>query len=162
MIRTIVMGYDGTDVADRALDRAAELAERFGARVIVLAVGRSTTIPRPDLVPETVGGPLMTAGGMTSAFPPESLPPPTEAEPDEPTMRMLERARGALSARGIDADYVSAVGDPAEVLLQAADERDADLVVVGSRERGFLERLLGDGVDEKLARKTRRDVLLVH
>jgi nucleotide-binding universal stress UspA family protein len=77
-------------------------------------------------------------------------------------MRMLERARGALSARGIDADYVSAVGDPAEVLLQAADERDADLVVVGSRERGFLERLLGDGVDEKLARTTRRDVLLVH
>ena len=161
MIRTIVMGYDGTDVADRALDRAAELAERFGARVIVLAVGRSTTIPLPDLVPETVG-PVMTAGGMTSALPPESLPPPTEAEPDEPTMRMLERARGALSARGIDADYVSAVGDPAEVLLQAADERDADLVVVGSRERGFLDRLLGDGVDEKLARKTRRDILLVH
>jgi nucleotide-binding universal stress UspA family protein len=161
MIRTIVMGYDGTDVADRALDRAAELAERFGARVIVLAVGRSTTIPRPDLVPETVV-PLMPAGGMTPAFPPESLPPPTEAEPDEPTMRMLERARGALSARGIDADYVSAVGDPAEVLIQAADERDADLVVVGSRERGFLERLLGDGVDEKLARKTRRDILLVH
>jgi nucleotide-binding universal stress UspA family protein len=161
MIRTIVMGYDGTDVADRALDRAAELAERFGARVIVLAVGRSTTIPRPDLVPETVV-PLMPAGGMTSAFPPESLPPPTEAEPDEPTMRMLERARGALSARGIDADYVSAVGDPAEVLIQAAYERDADLVVVGSRERGFLERLLGDGVDEKLARKTRRDILLVH
>lgn len=161
MIRTIVMGYDGTEVADRALDRAAELAERFGARVIVLAVGRSTTIPRPDLVPETVG-PLMTSGGMTSAFPPESMPSPTEAEPDEPTMRMLERARGALSARGIDADYVSAVGDPAEVLLQAADERDADLVVVGSREHGFLERLLGDGVDEKLARKSRRDVLLVH
>ena len=161
MIRTIVMGYDGTDVADRALDRAAELAERFGARVIVLAVGRSTTIPRPDLVPETVV-PLMPAGGMTSAFPPESLPPPTDAEPDEPTTRMLERARGALSGRGIDADYVSAVGDPAEVLLEAADERDADLVVVGSRERGFLERLLGDGVDEKLARKTRRDILLVH
>jgi len=54
-MRNIVMGYDGTDVADRALDRAAELAERFGARIIVLAVGRSTTIPVPDLVPETVG-----------------------------------------------------------------------------------------------------------
>jgi nucleotide-binding universal stress UspA family protein len=160
-MRNIVMGYDGTDVADRALDRAAELAERFGARIIVLAVGRSTTIPRPDLVPETVG-PLMTAGGMTSAFPPGSMPPPTEAEPDEPTVRMLERARGTLSARGIDADYVWTVGDPAEVLLQAADEHDADLLVVGSREHGFLERLLGDSVDERLARKTRRDVLLVH
>jgi nucleotide-binding universal stress UspA family protein len=161
MMRAIVIGYDGTDVAERALDRAAELAERFGSRLVVLTVGRSAAIPQPALVPETVDA-LMPAGPMTSAFPPESTLPPTEAERDEPTMRTLERARGILSARGIDADYVSAVGDPAELLLQAADEHDADLVVVGSRERGFLERLLGDGVDEKLARKTRRDVLLVH
>jgi nucleotide-binding universal stress UspA family protein len=160
MTRAIVIGYDGTDVADRALARAAELAERFDSRVVVLTVGRSVGIPRPALVPGTLDA-LIPAGPMTSAFPPESTLPPME-EPDEPTMRTLERARGILSARGIDADYVSAVGDPAEVLLQAADEHDADLVVVGSRERGFLERLLGDGVDEELARKTRRDVLLVH
>ena len=160
-MRTILVGYDATDVADRALDRAAELAERFGARVIVLAVGRSTTIARPELVPETVG-PVMTAGGMVSAVPPEHMPPPTEVEPDEPTVHVLERARGALSARGIDAEYVSTVGDPAEALLEAAEAHDADLIVVGSREHGFLERLLGDGVDEKVARKARRDVLLVH
>ena len=160
-MRTIVIGYDGTDVADRALDRATELAERFGSRVVVLTVGPSARIPRPELVPETVG-PVMAAGGMTSAFPPESPPPPVEAELEEPAMRMLERARGTLSVRGIDADFVSAVGDPAEALLQAADERDADLVVVGSRDHGFIERLLGDGVDEKVARKSRRDVLLVH
>jgi nucleotide-binding universal stress UspA family protein len=161
VMRTILLGYDGTDVADRALDRTAELAERFGSRVVVLTVGRSARNPRPELVPETAG-PLMTAGVMTSAPPPMSPAPVMEAELDEPAMRMLERARGTLTARGIDADYISAVGDPAEALLEAADERDADLVVVGSREHGFIERLLGAGVDEKVARKTRRDVLLVH
>ncbi len=43
-----------------------------------------------------------------------------------------------------------------------ADQRDADLIVVGSRERGFLERLLGRSVDEAVARRAERDVLLVH
>jgi nucleotide-binding universal stress UspA family protein len=42
-----------------------------------------------------------------------------------------------------------------------ADQRDADLIVVGSRERGFLERLLGRSVDEAVARRAERDVLLV-
>jgi nucleotide-binding universal stress UspA family protein len=159
-MRTILVGYDGTDVADRALERTAELAQRFGSRVVVLTVGRSARILRPELAPERVG-PLMTGGGM-AALAPESPPLDIEADLDEAAMRMLERARGALSARRIDADYISAVGDPAEALLNAADERDADLIVVGSREHGFIERLLGEGVDEKVARKTRRDVLLVH
>jgi nucleotide-binding universal stress UspA family protein len=54
------------------------------------------------------------------------------------------------------------VGDPVERLLEVAHQRDADLIVVGSRERGFLERLLGHGVDEAVARRADRDVLLVH
>jgi nucleotide-binding universal stress UspA family protein len=37
-MKTIVIGYDETDAAKRALARASELAERFGARVIVTSV----------------------------------------------------------------------------------------------------------------------------
>ena len=43
-----------------------------------------------------------------------------------------------------------------------AEQRDADLIVVGSREHGFLDRLLGRSVDESVARRSERDVLLVH
>jgi nucleotide-binding universal stress UspA family protein len=162
MIRTILTGYDGTEEAERALARSAELAERFNAHVIVLTAGQSMAIPRPELVPALDPLTAAAAGPMVPAFPPESAPSPVEAELDAPTMRLLERARSTLAAQGVDAEYVAAMGDPTELLLDAADEHDADLVVVGSRERGFLERLLGAGVDEKLARKTRRDILLVH
>jgi nucleotide-binding universal stress UspA family protein len=67
-----------------------------------------------------------------------------------------------LASRPLQAEYVVEVGDPVERLLDVADQRDADLIVVGSRERGFLARLLGHGVDEATARRAERDVLLVH
>jgi nucleotide-binding universal stress UspA family protein len=91
-------------------------------------------------------------------YPPESQPP----EPEELARRQRERARMSLASRRVEAEYVVEVGDPAERLLDVADERDADLIAVGSREHGFLDRLLGHGVDEAVARRADRDVLLVH
>jgi nucleotide-binding universal stress UspA family protein len=91
------------------------------------------------------------------------LPEPVSAqEPEELARRQLERARMSLASRKIETEYLVELGDPAEQLLEVADQRDADLIVVGSRERGFLERLLGRSVDEAVARRSERDVLLVH
>jgi nucleotide-binding universal stress UspA family protein len=68
----------------------------------------------------------------------------------------------SLARRGVDAEYVAEVGDTTERLLAVASERDADLLVVGSREHGFLEHLLGRPVDEAVAKRAACDVLLVH
>jgi nucleotide-binding universal stress UspA family protein len=68
----------------------------------------------------------------------------------------------SLASRNVEAEYVVELGDPAERLLEVAEQRDADLIAVGSREHGFLERLLGRSVDERVARRSERDVLLVH
>jgi nucleotide-binding universal stress UspA family protein len=157
-MKTIVAGYDGSEEAEHALVRAAEIAGPLGARLVVVHVGQDPRTSAPELVPQPVD-PVFP--GVLEAFPgaPATLPVPPED--DEPARRTLERARAVLAPRGVDAEYVSAVGDPVEVLLGTADERDADLVVVGSREHGFLERLLGLGVGERLARESDRDVLLV-
>jgi nucleotide-binding universal stress UspA family protein len=151
-VQTIIVGYDSSEAAERALERAAEIATAFGSRLIVVAVAD----PGPSLADPS----MMPVGGVAP------LPPPVE--PVDPSAgeaharRQLERARTLLAPHRVDVDYVSAVGDPAESLLRAADERTADLIVIGSREHGFLERLLGGGVDEQLARSAHRDVLLVH
>ncbi len=52
-------------------------------------------------------------------------------------------------------------GDPAEAIIHAARNLDIDLIVVGSNHRGFLERLFGRPVDERLARESPVPVLVV-
>lgn len=151
-MQTIIVGYDSSERAERALERAAELAAAFGSRVIVVAVAEAG--------PRSTDPAIMPVGGMGPVPPPAATVDPLERE--EHARGQLEGARSVLAPRRVDAEYVSAVGDPAESLLRAAEDRAADLIVVGSREHGFLERLLGRGVDEQLARSAHCDVLLVH
>src|SRR6266480_7623678 len=161
-MKTIVIGYDGSDAAERALGRAADIAQVFSARLVVVSVSGLATVAAPvsaaELVPPAVAGPVAPGGTVP-------LPKPVAVsaqEPEELARRQLERARMSLASRKVETEYLVELGDPAERLLEVADQRDADLIVVGSRERGFLERLLGRSVDEAVARRSERDVLLVH
>jgi nucleotide-binding universal stress UspA family protein len=163
-MKTIVVGYDGSDAAERALGRAAEIAQAFSGRLFVVSVSGLATVAAPvsafaptaELVPPAGAGPVAPGGTVP-------LPEPVSAqEPEELARRQLERARMSLASRKVETEYLVELGDPAERLLEVADQRDADLIVVGSRERGFLERLLGRSVDEAVARRSERDVLLVH
>ena len=164
-MKTIVVGYDGSDAAERALRRAAEIADAFSAALVVASVGGpawapatvSAFEPTAELVPPAVAGPVAPAGTV-----PLPQPVPAPPEPEELARRQLERARMSLAGRKLETEYVVELGDPAERLLEVAERRDADLIVVGSREHGFLERLLGRPVDEAVARRAERDVLLVH
>jgi nucleotide-binding universal stress UspA family protein len=163
-MNTIVVGYDGSEASERALARAADLAGAFTSRLVVVSVSRSTHVPvavpalDPDgvLVASPVGGPMAPETPMP-------LPGSEQApDPKEHARLQLEHARMTLSRRRVDAEYVAEVGSPAERLLDVAEQRDADLIVVGSPTHGFVERLLARPVDEAVARRAGRDVLLVH
>jgi nucleotide-binding universal stress UspA family protein len=169
-MKPIVVGYDGSDAAERALARAADLAEALSAGLVVVSVSRSRRVPvtapllepaGPVLVPGGVTGPI--APGGTLGLPPVPEPEPEAApEPRELAEHRLERARMSLARRRVEAEYVAEFGSPAERLLEVAEERDASLIVVGSREHGLLERLLARPVEQQVARRSERDVLLVH
>lgn len=156
-MKTIVVGYDGSDEAGRALRRSAELAEALPARLVVVSVS-ALYAAVPVLAVEApgvaVGGPLASGGAVPLHDP--------ETSSEEAARRQLDRARSLLAAPSVECEYVVQLGDPAERLLEVAEQRDADLVVVGSRAHGFLERLLVHPVDEAVARRCERDVLLVH
>ena len=137
-MKTIVVGYDETEPAKRALERAADFAEKFGATLIVTSVAGVLV-------------PLGRSGGGTD--PVDSV----EAHAAE-----LAHAREYLQGRGIQAEYQPAVGEPAETIVEVAEQRNADLIVVGTREPGILERLLGHSVSAGVARRAHCDVLIVH
>jgi nucleotide-binding universal stress UspA family protein len=137
-MQKILVGYDDTDPSKRALERAAELARAFDAKVVVTSVA-----------------PLLH-GTARSAGPVD----PT----DSPAMHeeQLKNAAAVLSGQGITPELIPATGEPAAAIARLADEVDADLVVVGTREPTVAERVLRASVSRKVASRVHRDLLIVH
>jgi nucleotide-binding universal stress UspA family protein len=74
----------------------------------------------------------------------------------------MRQAQAILQERGIAADALVARGDPASAIARLAEEHDVDLVIVGTRELGALQRLLGQSVSQAVSRRVRCDLLIVH
>ena len=137
-MKSIVLGYDDTETAKRALDRTAELAQAFGARVTVVSVA-------PVLVGAAHG-----------------IGPIDPVEPPELHREQLSIAEAELNRRGIDAVSQLALGDPADTILEVAETAGADLIVVGSGHASFVSELLGTSVSGSVQRRAHCDVLVVH
>ena len=130
----IVVGYDGSDSAKRALERAADRAGD-GDQVVVVAAAE----------------PHARAGIEAGAH----------LDPSVVKQRLgdLENAKQFFSERGIDAETLEAQGDPGAVIVQAA--KDADLIVVGSRGLNPVQRMLLGSVSSKVVHRAACDVLVV-
>ena len=154
MQKTIVVGYDGTAPAEHALRRAAEYARAFAAKVVVVSVA----------APQPLGD--VGAPGAFGLLPYAAYPvgdPGQVAERDEQLWEQhRERVQALFAEADLEVEFAGVAGDPAQELVDAAEERQAALIIVGTREPGFLERLLGGSVSQDVARRARCDVLIVH
>ena len=151
--KPIIVGYDGTVPAEQALKRAAEFARVFAARVTVLSVAA----PQPLA---NVGAP--GAFGLLPFYAyPEGVEQPAQRN-EELWAQHRERVQSLFANAGFEVEFAGVAGEPAAELIQAAEQQDADLIVVGTREPGFLERLLGGSVSQDVARRADCDVLIVH
>jgi nucleotide-binding universal stress UspA family protein len=146
-METIVVSFDESEPAERALARAADLAEAFDATLVVAAVAEP---PMPGSAIDAVlpGAPERLASEASEEF--------------NLADQHLERARHLLEGRAIRTEFVSDAGEPADRILELADQWTADLIVVGIQETGFLERLVEGSTADDIAHRTRRDVLIVH
>jgi nucleotide-binding universal stress UspA family protein len=157
-VRTIVVGYDACEAAKRALSKAADLAEAFGANLVVVLVAEQQAV-----VAEADPPPLEP--GLTPVLP-VPVPSPTVETPAalqvfDPLRENFEEAQVVLAGRRLNTEYVSKVGKPAELIAEVAELRNADLVVLGSHEQTLLGRLLGHDVTDEVLRHVHRDVLIV-
>ena len=127
-MKTIVLAYNDTASSNRALERAAELARFYEAKLVVTSV-----------VPVLVG-----------------------AEPSSGPGLELQQADARLRELGHEPELVEAVGEIAEAIVEVGVSREADLIVVGTREPSQVERLLGHSVSEAVQRMAHCDILIVH
>jgi nucleotide-binding universal stress UspA family protein len=133
---SIVVGYDGSDAATRALGRAAETAGEHGTVVIV------TTEPQ-----------LFSSGPSAEPL----------IEPGDDPRRLLADAQAIVAEHGTVADVIVAArkGDPAEELLNMARSVDADRIFVGRRGKNFVARMLMGSVATRVVEHAPCDVLVV-
>ena len=85
----------------------------------------------------------------------------TGRDEDDATTATLDDARERLLARHVTASYVEHAGEPADMLVEAATSRGADLLVVGRRDQDALKRLVLGSVSTKVLYGAPCDVLVV-
>jgi nucleotide-binding universal stress UspA family protein len=137
-MKTILVAYDDTEPSRRALERAATIAEKFGSRVLVTSIA-----------------PLVHSS-------PRSVTQIDRGESIGTVADEVTRAQAVLQERGIEAESVTAAGDPGSSIARLAEQRGADLVVIGTRGVGPIQRLLGLSVSQSVARRVQCDLLIVH
>jgi nucleotide-binding universal stress UspA family protein len=129
----ILVGYDGSEMARRALVHAAEL------------VGRGGTV------------------GVINVITVQPVSARIESLSDRERSRqrkLLQEAKMVLGEWDVGMSPVKAVGDPATEIRAAAEESGAGIVVVG---RGSgIRRLINGSVSTRLVRQAPCDVLVVH
>lgn len=137
----IVVGYDGSKNAARALERAAQVASQSGASLRIVVVVNT----------------LIHAYG-----------PPDPYIPQEYFDRMFDEGEAALAdattmCKKLTDDVSGSVeeGHPAETLLDVARNEGADLIVVGRRGISGVERFLLGGVSSSVVGNSSCDVLVV-
>jgi nucleotide-binding universal stress UspA family protein len=139
-MKQILVAVDGSDESQRAARMGSDIAVRFGAQLTLM-----TVIP-PLLAPADNLGFDMAAYLEGQKLAADKLLTDTETRLEEP---------------GIEVEHVVADGAPAEVLAKEAKKRGVDLVVIGSRGRGAVARVLLGSVSDRLAHICERPILIV-
>ena len=125
MISTVAVGTDVSETAAIAVAAAIDLAERFGATLVVLSA--YTGQPGGSSMPRLSGGASSDAQWASNSA--------QQAE------RILADAHERASGRGLQCESDLAQGDPGEVLVHLAEKHEADVLVVGNK--GMHRRVLG-------------------
>lgn len=132
----ILVAYDGSESAQRALEQTADLAASNGATVSVISVAE----PLPQF-------------GRAA---PMMLP-----EEDEERRHELDDAKATLAAKGIEAAVVERKGDAATMIVDEAERESVDMIVMGTRGLNTTRRWLMGSVSSRVVQHAPCNVLVV-
>jgi nucleotide-binding universal stress UspA family protein len=142
-IGRIVVGVDGSEHSEAAIDWAVRMAKGMGSEVVaVFAIS-------PPIYFDT--------GYMAPVAPPQFDPEWRAAMKKEFEEKWCKRLRDA----GVRYRTVMEDGRPASVIAKVGDSIDADVIVVGRRGRGGVAELVLGSVSHELVLHSKRPILLI-
>ena len=145
MIRSIVVGTDGSDTARKAVQEAADLAAQMGAAMDI--VSAYTPVSNQRLREEARQAPEDLQWMVT---------------PREDVDAKLKEAKELVEKAGVkDVNLHPREGDPADAILDVAEEQGADLIVVGNKGMSGAKRFLLGSVPNKVSHHAPCSVLIV-
>jgi nucleotide-binding universal stress UspA family protein len=144
MMRTIVVGTDGSETATRALRESIDLAKQVGAGLMIV----SAYVPVPE-------SKLRESG--------RDVPHDLEwiVNPRIDVDATLARAADEVTKAGVQVETFAREGDAANAILDVAEERKADLIIVGNKGMTGAKRFLMGSVPNKIAHHAPCSVLIV-
>jgi nucleotide-binding universal stress UspA family protein len=138
-MNAIVVGTDGSAGAEAAVQKVIDIARGSGATVhVVCAYPGRSTLERIGLTAKT--DPVDLRGVAAD---------------------VVARHEHRFEEAGFEVEVHVREGDPAHVLLDVAEENDADLIAVGARGRGALQRFALGSVSSKLSHNAPTSLLIV-
>ena len=144
MFSTIVVGTDGSQTATEAVRQAVELATAVGGRLEIVCAY------------EPVPGARLRS---------EAQQAPADVEwmigPREDVDATLAAAAEVAQAAGVAAAVHARQGDPADAILDVAEETAADLVVIGNKGMTGAKRFLLGSVPNKISHHAPCGVLII-
>ena len=144
MFASIVVGTDGSESAQEAVRQAVELAARLGATLRI--VSAYEPVPAGRLREEAT-----------------QVPPDLQwmINPREDVDATLRGAAEAAREGGVEAETYARQGDPADAILDVAEEQGADLIVVGNKGMTGARRFLLGSVPNRVSHHAPCSVLII-
>lgn len=139
---TILVAVDFSDSSDNAFQLALSMANRFGAHLVILHV---------------INEPIDLRGFYVPHISYEKL----EEEIAEGAEKMMESFCRQHISDFSDFESMIVPGMPHEQILTQAEEKGADLIVLGTHGRTGLDHVLFGSTAEKVVRKSKFPVLTV-
>jgi nucleotide-binding universal stress UspA family protein len=144
MFQAIVVGTDGSETAGQAVRQAIELAKAIGASIEL--VSAYEPVPAARLREE-------------ARQVPEDLQ--WMVNPREDVDATLREAAEWVESAGLNVRIYAREGDPADAILDVAEERGADLIVVGNKGMTGAKRFLLGSVPNKVSHHAPCSVLII-
>jgi nucleotide-binding universal stress UspA family protein len=144
MFKSIVVGTDGSDTATQAVREAIDLATALGAKLEL--VSAYEPVPAQRLNEERRQAPEDLQWAIN---------------PREDVDATLEAAAAPAREAGVEVDLYARQGDPADAILDVAEELKADLIIVGNKGMTGAKRFLLGSVPNKVSHHAPCSVLII-